>query len=292
MKTAIYLLSLSCALTATAFGGLAFADQIVVEGNGTGPCNPGLSVDGGPTAGAFYSVSCSGVGDDATYSNVSQGSLSTGVFGVYSAVSAPKGTYGDSDALASVTLNYFFDTPGLTSGKVVFDVALDPKSSSTPYGDAYIYLQFDNAPVSAGGDDPESSPLVPNGSYINIDSSGPMMIPISVPITNGQAGDGANIQFALTVQALAGCADDNGEPGGLPLPINCSATADLLDPISIQGVSVYDASGDLVPEATLTSQTITLKSESGVSSVPEPGTLALFGFGLVVVGLWRRKPSH
>lgn len=40
------------------------------------------------------------------------------------------------------------------------------------------------------------------------------------------------------------------------------ATADLLDPVSIQGVSVHD------------------------------NTLALFDFGLVAVGLWRRKSSR
>jgi hypothetical protein len=234
------------------------ADQIGLGGD-PATCT-WINVDGGPAAGAFYQYSCSGVvHGDVTFSNVAQGSLDTGTFGVKSTFFSPgdSGPYGGNDSFAG--FNYFFDTPGITSGVAVFYVSVDPTFTATAYGVADGSLEL--------VDPAETSPLITSGNTLSITSSGPLLIPIDVPFTNGESGFGADLNLAATIDAAVGCANDG---------VACSATADFLDPVTIQSVTVFDASGNVVPD-------VTLVSTSGftISETPEPNAFPILAMSMI-----------
>ena len=100
---------------------------------------------------------------------------------------------------------------------------------------------------------------------------------IVTPVTAGIA------DFSFNLGVFAQC-----PPASLAGGAACSATADYLDPVSITSVAVYDANGNLI-------QTATLTSTSGFSTtvaVPEPSNSLLLGTSfLLLVGLSLKKVS-
>jgi hypothetical protein len=171
-------------------------------------------------------------------------------------------------------MNYFFLTPGLTSGTAVFNVTLDPALSVTGRGIAYVQVDPGLGITSLSGNDP-----------FDITSSGSLTLPFSVPITNGMSGANADIHFDFYMWSAVGCNAGLGVGG-------CSATADFLDPAIISSVTIYDANGNIVPGFTLTSNSQTGFSITGPPSgvTPEPSGLALLGSGLIgIIAVARRK---
>ena len=80
---------------------------------------------------------------------------------------------------------------------------------------------------------------------------------------------------------IAQCGTANG--------YTCALGADYLNTAVVDGITVYDASGDLVPDAIVTSASGTNYNAIQEASVPEPGTLALAALGLGMIGMIRRE---
>jgi hypothetical protein len=82
--------------------------------------------------------------------------------------------------------------------------------------------------------------------------------------------------------------------------ITCGATSDYSDTVSIVGAEVYDSSGNLVPGATLVSESGFNPNVPSTSPVPEPSRLVFLDGGLIglaSVALFRtrfgkRSPRH
>lgn len=103
-------------------------------------------------------------------------------------------------------------------------------------------------------------------------------IQIVVPIN----GSVANLSFTLT--ALAECPSLTALQ--MSEGISCVAVADYLDPLTISGASIYDSNGNLVPNATLVSQSgFSLTS----AATPEPSSIFLFGTGISLLCLASRR---
>lgn len=106
--------------------------------------------------------------------------------------------------------------------------------------------------------------------------SGPILI--DVPVSDGI------VDLSLILTADAECQElsalDVAEGA------SCSAIADYLDPLTITGVSIYDSNGNLVPDATLVSQSgFSLTS----AATPEPSSIILLATGVLLLGLATRR---
>lgn len=117
-----------------------------------------------------------------------------------------------------------------------------------------------------------------NGTTLYL-PSGSSTVQITVPVSAGSA------TFSFGLAASAVC-----PPTGLRQNISCSAIIDYLDPVTITDAAVYDANGNLIPGATIT-------SASGYSppmgaATPEPSPLFLLAPGLLAVATLRRVSSR
>ena len=212
----------------------------------------------GPTA------SCaSGLSASAT------GSLATGTFGVTAGGPAPLRNLPDQTnwvASSQVGLTYNYTVSGVSNGTIVTTVSANGTTSSSASGlaEAAITIPTTESFLGMGG---TLGFLLPNGAST---------VQIVTPVTAGIA------DFSFNLGAFAQC------PPASFGSVACSATVDYLDPVSITSVAVYDANGNLI-------QTATLTSTSGFSptvAVPEPSNSLLLGTSfLLLVGLSLKKIS-
>ena len=111
--------------------------------------------------------------------------------------------------------------------------------------------------------------------------TGSSTITITSPIVNGST----QLQFSLFTDATAVCPNTF-----------CMSEADFLDPTSITSASVDDANGQLVPDASLISQSGFNPNAVNTASTPEPSSIimlctGLAGFAATKAGKTRTLPG-
>lgn len=223
------------------------------------------------------------------------GSLATGTIGVSAGfpqggLPLPNLTGQTTDeAVASAAILYNF-TSSVSNGTAVFDLNVTGSSSVSNNafpGSICPATTPCQAVAGIGIASGESFVGAPSGTtedvLANISNSGSTGSPsgpiqIVVPISDGIA----NLSFSLAAQAycpsLTLLQKENA--------IFCIATADYLDPLTITGASIYDSNGNLIPNATLVSQSgFSLTS----AATPEPSSIFLFGTGVSLLGLATRR---
>jgi hypothetical protein len=144
---------------------------------------------------------------------------------------------------------------------------------------AYFTIPTDEAFVGASTTATDYTLAYLNG--ISNTVSGSTTIQVSAPIT----GNTADLSFVLSAHAFCPSLTVAQHIAG----DNCIASADYEDPLTITSVSIYDANGDLIPNATLI-------SDSGYippAAVPEPRSILLFASAALFagVGVWKRPHS-
>lgn len=241
--------------------------------------------------GAVITCSSSSTPTASCGSTQATGSLATGTVGAVAQVSSALPNYPGQEswqasAVAGLDYTNTVDVPSgtittaLSAGTIVFTLAIDgtEQYSSSPEcaslfcggGSAYMTLT-NNSESFVGG----------TGSTWYL-PSGQSTVQISTPVTAG------NSVFAFNLTAAGACAAFTSVE--VAAGDSCSANFDFLDPTTITGAAVYDANGNLIPGATVVSQ-------SGYSppiNTSEPSSLLLLGFGLLGLGavtLRRRQQS-
>ena len=204
------------------------------------------------------------------------GSLSTGSVGALAQVTAALPNFpGQTNwvSRAQAGINYDYTVTGLFTGTIATTVSVDGNSkiSSTtacaPFCSAQAGILIPGT-ESFGGSISGSSLLLPNG---------PFSFEIMTPVIGGSAG----FSFNLAASAVCPPASISG--------FACTASADYLDPATITGASVYDASGKLAPDATLVSQSGYSPPTS--TPTPEPPAVLLLAAGILMFVLMTPKGS-
>lgn len=192
------------------------------------------------------------------------------------------------EAIAGAALLYNF-TSNVSTGTAIFSLSVTGHSSVSTTGMPSSICPASTpcrAAATVGIASGESFAGAPPGTLedvlANISNSGSTgapsgLIEIVVPIS-GNKGD---LSFSLT--AVAEC--PSLTPLQLSEGISCAAIADYLDPLTITGASFYNASGILVPDATLVSDT----GYSPPMSTPEPSSMLLLGTGIPFLSLVAQK---
>ena len=231
-----------------------FADQLTLGG-----CNstPAVTVSSGSATTnctVDYNPSPAGV---VTGSFIETGDLSTGTSGLSVTVTnTPIETpFGGSNS-ASLQVNYVFDGSGVTDGTAVFDLTASGSITSSG-GNGEMEFEYSGGPWTVNGN--------PVSSYENYAflGNGTSAIVLDAPIVDG------TVDLGITEFAEANCPSR-----GYPLT-GCTSTVDFDDPFSITGATVYDSSEDLVPAATLVSESGFNPNATPPVSAPEPSSLLL-----------------
>jgi hypothetical protein len=198
--------------------------------------------------------------------------LSTGLLGGDSAVSVPIPFTGA--ALSQSSLDYNFN--GLRGGVLRFDLTTDgtllleefvPPCSNTPDCTDGSIAQLGTSGQFAAG-----TPNVQGGSLATLSGSTENLV-IDTPIVNGQA------ELFLELDTAAVC--NNPE---------CIAFADFIHTVAITGAEEFDANGNVIPNATIVSESGF--NPNATTNVPEPASVAMLAFGLVAIGLKRKRASR
>ncbi|MGH9451989.1 MAG: hypothetical protein ACRD11_15875 [Terriglobia bacterium] len=249
-----------------------------------------LSVQNSETLGGTLIVNCSSSSTPTAWcpplitalvgSTQATGSLSAGTVGALAQISSALpnvlGFINSWQASAAAQLNYV-NTVSASSGTVVFTITVSGTEYSTGTGGIAVAAILIPTIESFAG---------LSGATLYL-PGGMSTVKIVTPVSNG------NSYFSFTLAEMATC------PGftlsQMASGDSCTAIADFLDPATITAASVYDANGNLIPDATIVSQ-------SGYSpplSTPELSSLLLAGTGpLGLLGLagmvrrWRRLNLH
>lgn len=193
------------------------------------------------------------------------------------------------EAIASAALLYNF-TSSVSNGTAIIDLQVTGSSSVSTSGFPSSICPAGTpcrAAAEVGIVSGESfvgaAPGTAEDTLANILNSGSTDAPSSpIQIVVPISGNIADLSFSLT--ALAEC------PSLTALQrsegISCAAMADYLDPLTITGASIYDSNGNLIPNATLVSQSgFSLTS----AATPEPSSIFLLGTGVSLLGLATRR---
>jgi len=218
--------------------------------------------------------SFSATGISATGSSLAD--LATGTVGDSTQISTTGGTVGGVHADTVAT----YDFSGLTASTLQFTFSAEGTSTAPGYPDgtgvffgidAYLY---DNDTFAPGT---PNQTIYPDANFaVALGNGTTSNILVDVPVVDGTA----ELNYILVAEA-------DCEVG-----VNCSASADFADTLAITGAEAYDANGNLIPNATIV-------SESGfnpnATNTPEPSSVLLLGvglLGLMLMSLLGKRPGQ
>jgi hypothetical protein len=251
----LLLLLISSALTPV------FADTLLLEGGVPGVGCTSVTVTSGSAAFSCPASPLSGV-----LTSTAMGNLSKGVFGGSTTVSGVSFTTGGSTSVEVFVTYNFLPIPGVTNGTAQFDLSAPGTISCVgcPESGESTALFFVGSGESIGGAlGPATEVALTNGSN-NL-------------VVTTQVGNGIT-QLVFQFDFGAACAGGPSYTGPA-----CTSSVDFLDPISITGASVFDANGNLVPGASLLSQSGFNPNAVTPVPTPEPSGVVLLVTGLLVL---------
>jgi hypothetical protein len=206
------------------------------------------------------------------------GSLATGSMGAQANYLMGNGFSG-GNSQGNIELNYDFTVSNApTSGTLVFFLSAS--------GTGFVTLQnCPGAPCNSSSaavftiEPYESFVGGPSGTQLGLGNGVTLF---EVATKYGPTAPTPELVLALEAEVI--CSSVGGGDS-----TTCNASSDFIDTVAITGAQVYDSSGNLVNGATLVSDT-GFNPNAIPSTVPEPGSVLLFGPGLAgLVRLMRRK---
>ena len=156
---------------------------------------------------------------------------------------------------------------GLSAGNIIYTLSVDGAETFTGTGGT------GGAELLIG---PGESFVGSAGSYLFL-PTGLSTVQISTPVSGGTSAFSFTLADAVRCPSYTALQVSMGE--------SCTATVDFLDPAMITAASVYDVNGNLIPNATIVSQS----GYSPPAATPEPASIFLCSTGLAgLAGTLRR----